>query len=192
MLAHDTHIEQGFAMQSITIKCPHCGNEQVQKVSSLVNSGTWSEQSKTKGYLSGFSSGGSVYVGSTQGDSNTVGATELARLLSPPPMPAKPENYLIIPMLFCGIVTIFMILYHNPTDAIYFALGLTLLFIVLSIWWQQTLIQRYKVAYSRWEAVMQLWRRLYHCLKCDSVFEPDTMHYVPSHNINKLLNLSKP
>ena len=67
--------------------CTFCGNEQVQKVSSIVQSGQWSgvTEIQTVGYATDFQGDGMMMYGG--GTAVQQGSTHLAALLSPPAAP---------------------------------------------------------------------------------------------------------
>jgi len=145
--------------------CPCCGSDNVQKVSSLYNNGSWSSSSIGLGQSSVYSE--SEYSGSIRSSTYTrnSGSTEIARLLAPPQEPKPPINLIdtiMLPLAIIGLVKKQEISKSNGTEV----------------------FLREK---ATWELEMTIWLRLFYCIRCDTVYDPtDNTHVKPS-NLAEIL-----
>lgn len=131
--------------KSISCDCPVCGNQNVQKVSAISQSGTWTEssswvenakwQSNSTGATAGpihskngdafaFGVTGShnVGAGTTSGFGTTSGSTTLAAMLAPPPRPVQETPTDSSGCAgFCGVILLIIFVFwqsHTLSDTV--------------------------------------------------------------------------
>lgn len=169
--------------------CPVCGNQDVQKVAAINESGTWEGSSVSVGRF-----GGTALSGGTVSQASHSGSTRLARLLAPPRKPAVVTPLSILVVLFLTWAFLFSA-FVVPAEtfdsgslhvlSIVSLISLTLLIasvIGLIILWMLKKEDR-----AQHPSKLATWERLLYCAKCHSVYDPQTSQSVPARQIQTIL-----
>lgn len=172
--------------------CPKCGSTQVQKVSAVVQAGTWSADTVGGQVTTGSTSGGVTVSGFSSFGAVSAGATDLARMLT---APAKPE--VVTPTMFYVVLAVgiggmsalggaVIAVQEHPNILSQIIWGGVLAAVTLVAW----IVHRYIAVRKQipdWEASMRKWNILWHCSRCGHVYNPQTGQAVPAQNMKSLL-----
>jgi hypothetical protein len=185
----------------LIVPCVNCGNPDVQKVTALYQSGSWTSSASSLSVGGGHVWGGPNFT--TVGTTSTKGkgATGIAALLAPPVCPRVPVSLGGVPVaLGClmplggGALMAALGSLAEPSIMTIFLLGTATLSIGMGIRIFQD-VQQQKPARdieqqrldAQWRQAMQRWETLIYCPRCDSVYQPHTRQSAPSHQIHRLI-----
>src|SRR5579871_1633666 len=168
-------------------QCPQCGNENTQKVSSLVSAGGWSSGANSVGLTVGTAWRGPVFGAVTSTHTAQTGASHQAKLLQPPPQPRRRGNLWWIGSLIMVPALLVRGTYRDDAAAFWIDLLVCLAFIGLTIWQTQYNARRYSDEMAVHARQMANWQMLSHCSRCDTVFHVTTRQFVPAGSIGALL-----
>jgi hypothetical protein len=187
-------------MDASSLRCVACGNEQVQKVSSIVRGGAWSGVSSSSSIGGGHVFGGPdfVTVGVTQ--TRKAGATELAQTLMPPPTPPERRSdsgCAIVLLIMVGLAFAASGVSNIGGEGGSLAGGILMLAIAglvgLAVYALATAHSTPKARaqreeeLARWHTAMVRWDRLFYCPRCDRVYNPRSGDHYPAHQMAALL-----
>lgn len=147
----------------MSIACPKCNDENVQRLSVAFESGISDVHTSTSGTAIGFGRGG---IGIGIGSSKTQGTAQTA--LSQRAAPPQKASYLrIVKYWFIGALigaVVLGILNVSKFIEDLFGYGI---FIVAAF----ALLQAFSFNKNQWPGLFQKWQQSYICLKCGNIFE---------------------
>lgn len=167
----------------MSLNCPACGSEQVQKASVIFEAGTSQNVGHTMGTGVGVGLNGKMGIGFGSGTTKTTSKTVLAQRLSPPRPPGSLGCFgcggCLFVIVFFGFLSSLMAfmsglggigLGHGTKggEDVFFGL-LGLLIIGSLLIWRWRVRENYKARYAT--DLMQ-WHKLWFCHQCGQVFEP--------------------
>ena len=171
---------------SVNIVCPVCANDRVQKVSGVVQHGSWSSQSSGVSLSETFV-GNSMIPTVGVNNSSSAGASQLAKLLAPPLRPVMPSTFAWILMtVFFGFWSLVSLSNSSSEGVIVFGL----LTAVGGYEWRHVWLRQrydYPKQLQYWHYQTQLWSQLFYCSRCDHTYHPATRKAVPSAQTYQLL-----
>lgn len=161
------------------LACVICGNQNVQKVSAICQSGSWSTNSR--GYSTGFATDGQGNAITISGTTSSFsqGQTTLASRLSPPFRPVFRASWTgsVLTPLLGYFLTLCIFGGLGPWAA-------TAVVVVTTAIWGVVLKSetegvasawgRYRGQYALWEHMIKVWDRTFYCQRCDHVYDPNT------------------
>lgn len=174
--------------------CPQCGQlDQLVSVPALVRGGTWSSQS-VGGHVTSIQ-GSQGHNSSAYGVTvhQVSGASNIARLLSPPPRPLKNYPIWFTVALPLGFIAIGATIASLSADAVAIKIAL-IVFVAGTIGCVAGGIadlpergRDFSVRMAQWDKEMVVWSRLFYCGRCDLVNDPATGQRRRSHQWQGLL-----
>lgn len=173
--------------------CPVCRCCTVHKVSGIVHAGAWSANTAGQfaGALNGNNGNYSTFGGVTS--SSTAGATNLARMLAPPPKPGANVPVSAFASICFGGAALICRIFHSSTPdprlatAIVALLIIAVLLVPIAIWEGFRLRSEYHELVQNWQRSIITWNRLYYCSGCDLAFDPHTSNSAASCAISALI-----
>jgi hypothetical protein len=158
--------------------CPKCEkDDQVQKVTSIVTSGSATAYHKVDGFAGG--------------SGTSVSQTQLAKRLAPPSKPISngingvpPVMAMLI--LVGGGLLIAFVLFSLPANDNLGYVGIAL-FLGIVIWISSKPDNKLKSQLLVWEQKLSNWKELYYCHRDDCVFDPNTNKTASPENLERLL-----
>ena len=179
-------------IDSSTISCPCCQSGNVQKVVAIVKAGAWSGKSTIT--TVGADSAGNMMIGG--GTAVSGGATHLvSQLTLPKPMPVRSTaGVLIFTVLLTFFVVMFLLIGLIAADSSSRESNLVgavflLPFLGMSAFFYGHTVRQNRVALddqNLYEHLYPQWEKLWYCHKCDSVFDPESRRFAPSHKMATL------
>ena len=168
--------------------CVECGNTDVKKVAAIVREESW--ETKTRGESYGFRRDGK---GRWRPDPRTytetkTGTSKLAQQLA---APEEPIAILLSPDWFYTLALI-VAWFLTPSVGAFFIVW----FILSGVYGQLRRplkqahlrhIEKAKVAKVEWAKAMKSWNALYYCVRCDTVYNPETRQSAPVNEMRTLL-----
>lgn len=183
----------------LIVPCIVCGGVDVQKVTAIVNAGTWSSRGTSVGVgLTDFSGHG-MATSVMQSESRHQGASALAAMLAPPAMPTcRPSVWVDVMILLTVVATVVYLafcvmtwehLFLEPVGYLGFGflLGGLIWFCVVSKRQQKEDRELHDLHYSEYVRQLARWNQLLYCARCDSAYDPIRQQAVNARNIQTLL-----
>lgn len=184
----------------LIIPCVTCSNADVQKVTAIYQSGSWTSSSNSLSVGGGHVWGGPNFT--TVGTTSTKGqgVTGIAALLAPPVLP-QPSTSCLAPASIGCMVPFgallgfgFMSTLSDKDGPNFAPLIFALLCIGggLTIFFSETKNDKIRRSEhlqheAQWRQAMALWETLLYCARCDSVYLPHTRHAAPSRQMHGLI-----
>lgn len=189
------------------IVCPFCErNDQLMKVSSIVDYGTHKISGQTETWKSGDYS---ILSGEYDGGHwesvpiSGIQRSELARKLALPEHPTKPSitfgtcfNFVLLFTIFPTVVSLFGLFVSWGTGkyqqtvssiALRVAIGIPVVCLIIYIVWFIVGRLKYSEEKPIWDRAWHVWNRLYFCFRDNKVYDPETGATLDPHNINKFI-----
>ncbi|GEM_PF-5124011 len=175
-------------MNAMDYFCVKCENTDVKKVAAVVREESW--ETKTRGESYGFRRD---EKGRWRPDPRTyteskIGTSKLAQQLA---APDEPCAILLSPDWFYALALI-AAWFLTPSIGAFFVVW----FISSGIYSQirpslkrayRRHIEKVKEAKAAWERAMKIWNTLYYCVRCDTVYNPETGQSAPVGEMRTLL-----
>lgn len=177
--------------------CVNCQNEEVEKVSSVYNSGTWSASKQGTRHGVRWDKKGRPIVTTEPYTEHAKGATRLAEMLAPPEEPTNAAVVVII--LACiGLLCFLWFLAVLVLEGLLGWTGSSLAGIVLAVVALSVLYdpakrlaerqaEQFQKKHALWKLAMDRWESLYYCSRCDQVFDPATGKSASPRKMSSLL-----
>ena len=172
--------------------CPHCGSQDVRKVSEIFLTAT----SRGRRFDRSPATGG---VSPEQGDAARGTMSEMQRrrmtsLLAHPRKPRRISYALLAATLGVGITVSPCTLCVFLSGKQPFELAVTYVLVMASLLLLAAYVYLtrrdridYRASLPRWQRAMEMWHELVYCPQCDSVCHPGTSRCVPVANMKDLL-----
>jgi len=183
--------------------CSVCGNEQVQKISAICQSGQWSQVGTLQTTSVAFDEYGNSAIGFGGGVQHTQGSTQLAAMLTPPPPPAYYAPGIVTTRIVWIVLTVLFALFtlaFLPSSeevvsfgSVLFGFGtLACLAGAISTSYKcPTAVQEaqwfHQKAMDAYQQRIERWQQLYYCARCDHVYHPISHQAAPVHAFHGLL-----
>lgn len=183
------------------LTCPNCAASAGQKLTALCQAGSWSSTSRGVSMGAGHIQGGPNFGTVGVSASASVGATSLAQMLAPPPIPIprSPTSGGLVCILIgtvpCGMGVLFLVSGGEALSvAGIIAVLVGIAFIGLGVHlqreaqsWSGRVTLENQQRRAHWERMMYIWDRLYYCPRCDSVYDPSNRQATPARGLQSYL-----
>ena len=199
-------VQPVYSAVPLIVPCPVCHHEDVQKVSAIVQSGSWSSSSQSIGVGGGHVFGGPDFATVTSTSTKGQGASILAQALAPPPAPRTQSTMVgclglgcLLPLGGFCLLAFLGSLTTPPgatnasgSSAVSLVMGVLFAGGGLALFWHSSqeskrLAALNEIDRTRWQQAMQVWNTLLYCQRCDSVYIPHTGRAAPSAQMRQLL-----
>lgn len=165
--------------------CPYCASPQIQKVSAVCQSGTWTADTSaltvTGTHI--FGGGNAASVGATA--ATTSGASELAKMLAPPLRPVEESTKHFGASLVFFLLSLLSL--SGSTALSVFFISLAGLIAWLGVEENKKFKNIFAKHMAHWHNAMQIWDRCFYCSRCHHVHDSANGRLSPAHQIQNLL-----